>query len=101
MGFKYFSSGSRPARGNPVPNNYKVVKVQPVGNYLVADLCYPDAINFEGRKILVFKDMTRDEFFMLNIIDPHFGESNSIVARFKPDREGWSNALKFASHVCE
>jgi len=94
LGFGCRSScGDSPVRGNPIPSRYTVRRVQPVGRNLVAMLNYPDAINFEGNKILVFEDMTIQELDQQTAIDPHFTKFGKLLARFRPTRRGWEAAL--------
>lgn len=59
---------------------------------------YPDCTNFEGRKILVFQDVSISMLLDQGAIDPHFSEANNFhhpIARFIPTPEGWEMAKKF------
>jgi len=85
---------------NPNPINFKILKVEEFGRNLVAQIAYPDCINFEGIKICVFKDMSKIEIESLYSIDPHFSEgSQSPFARFKPNKEGWQFACILARNI--
>lgn len=42
--------------GNPNPDNYQLIKVQEDGEWLIVKIKYPDCTNFEGAKILIFKN---------------------------------------------
>ena len=59
---------------------------------------YPDCHNYEGNKILVFLDTTREELEKQKAIDPHFSDNPdfiSPVARFEPTVRG----LVMAQHL--
>ena len=87
----------KPPPGNPDPNNYQLVKAEEKNGYLVVMIKYPDCTNYEGNKILVFKDLTLLQLVNQKLIDPHFFPANkkfkSPVARFVPTDEGWNMAL--------
>jgi len=51
--------------------------------------------NFEGVKILVFEG----DFVLRSVIDPHFSEDYSPIARFKPTERGMELARKFAEEL--
>lgn len=81
----------------PDPQYFEIRQVLQIGNNLVAEIQYKHCTNFEGNKILVFKDMSLNYLNNLNTIDPHFSESkNSPFARFKPTYEGIQAAMQFA-----
>lgn len=81
---------------NPVPENFTVERTQRAGSYVCALVHYPDAINFEGRKVIVFRDTTEEAVIDSGSLDPHFAEDGNIIARFRPDDEGWQDALSYA-----
>lgn len=87
-----------PAVPNPNPRNFVVQKREHIGKHVVVLVNYPDANNYEGNKILVFKNCTVDELINQRIIDPHFSENkkfHSPFARFEPTDEGWEAACAF------
>ena len=112
MGFKYFRdmdddycysnySPSEPKEdiksGNPDPNNFKILKSKNIGKFVLLIVYYPDCINYNGNKILVFKesDITRWQLLNLKNLDPHFSEGKDVpspIARFIPTNEGWETA---------
>ena len=51
--------------------------------------------NFDGAKLLVF----RGNFEPGRALDPHFLESNDLIARFRPDEEGLSLAVDFCERL--
>lgn len=83
---------------NPNPYRYKVVSYQGPHPYRVLEVTYPDATNFEGRKILLFKDVTLTDLRLQGFIDPHFSDGPGVhpIARFVPTPEGMAMALKLA-----
>lgn len=87
--------------GNPDPFNWKFVKVEERGKYLILMMEYPDCTNYEGKKILVFENATLIELVNQKMIDPHFFPGNtkykSPIARFEPTDRGWKMALMFVS----
>ena len=83
--------------GNPNPRNFQIVQCESIGHFVVALVRYPECLNFEGQKILVFEDISAETIKNLNSIDPHFCDSDhpSPVARFVPTQKGWSYAIQF------
>lgn len=88
--------------GNPNPSRYKILKEETVGSFLIVDIQYEDCKNYEGRKILVFKDVTFIDLVNQKLIDPHFCDNDkfiSPVARFEPTERGWEWAKLFAKNI--
>jgi hypothetical protein len=89
-----------PKLPNPDPANYKIIKSEQRGRFLVLMIHYPDCTNYEGKKILVFRDVTPLDLLNQKIIDPHFFKSSNVkspVARFEPTDDGWGMALRFST----
>ena len=86
---------------NPDPENFLVIRERAVSGYLVLEIRYPDAKNFEGRKIMVYKGFASIEQLLAatgGTLDPHFAEDRvSPIARFAPTTSGWWNAILFAN----
>ena len=83
---------------NPDPARYKIVKSKEVSPYLILFINYPDCENYEGNKILLFKDVTMDHLLEQKLIDPHFSDAKdkfSPTARFVPSEDGWWMAEMF------
>lgn len=78
------------AAPQPDPYNFKIIDERSIGPYVFAEIDYPDATNFEGRKLLVCRREGFDTLRGLSSLDPHFLEDSGvvIVARFRPDQEG-------------
>lgn len=88
-----------PPVGQPNPENYTIVKCEDFVNACVVEVKYPDALNYEGRKVMVYK-MPLSKVLTKNAgkMDPHFANDGSAApfARFEPTEAGWSAALAFA-----
>ncbi len=79
---------------NPDPKSFRIVNTRSVGRYCIAEIEYHGCTNFEGRKILVFRDIKAEHLKNFREIDPHFSESGiSPIARFVPSKEGWNMAV--------
>lgn len=87
-----------PAAPNPDPGNYRLIQERRLGRYVVVEVQYPDATNYEGRKIMIFKARSFETVVSHNhgVVDPHFSENPkflSPIARFEPTPQGWRNAI--------
>lgn len=101
-GFSRPSNDSTPPKirsGEPDPFKYIIKRTvrSPDGKYVLAEVNYPNCVNFAGNKILLIKtDMMT--FLGRNSLDPHFleeGNDMEIMARFRPTEEGWRAARKY------
>lgn len=73
---------------NPNPKNFKIEKLVELEN-TYAEIFYPDAKNYEGKKVLVFRGQVAKQLLEATEIDPHFSESGlSPIARFAPTELG-------------
>lgn len=94
----------RPARSvNPDPFNYRIIRVQhwEGSPWIVAEVVYPDATNYEGRKVMIYRT-TVENLQAQNRLDPHFCEHRehlSPFARFEPTEAGWSAAVFLARNL--
>lgn len=79
---------------NPNPSNFRILDLDLVGKYIIATVYYPNCTNYEGRKVIVFKNMSTSDIRNLRSLDPHFLENGNIVARFAPTSEGYALARK-------
>jgi len=80
----------------PNPLLYEIVKDIVVNNFLIIMVVYPNCTNFEGKKILVFKDITLEKLKEQKLLDPHFSDSKKYIhpiARFIPNDMGWEMAI--------
>ena len=88
--------------GNPNPNNWEIMRSSKTGRYLLVEIKYLDCNNYEGRKILMFKDIEKQNLIEQGIIDPHFSENkqfHSPIARFEPTKEGWIMGKALCSEI--
>jgi hypothetical protein len=87
---------------NPDPSNYKIIRYLEDINYLIVMVQYPDCTNYEGKKILVYKNCTIKNLLKQKSIDPHFSENKeyySPFARFEPTEKGWKLARKLITTI--
>jgi hypothetical protein len=85
--------------GMPNPTKFSIEESAQIGRFLVVRLKYSGVTNFEGRKILVYEDITIDDFKDQGHADPHFSDNpnfHSPIARFEPTARGWYRAKRFA-----
>ena len=83
------------AKGAPNPYRFAIARSYALGTVCVIEAVYPDATNYEGRKVMVYAHalavvMKQDR------LDPHFCEGEacvSPVARFEPTTRGWDLAV--------
>lgn len=77
---------------NPSPDRYNIKDSKVIGRCLILEVNYPDATNFEGNKIMVYKGFSSCGELLKACsgkLDPHFSKSNvSPIARFAPTDEG-------------
>lgn len=75
---------------NPNPRNFEILRHDEVGGWTVVEVRYPDATNYEGRKVMVFHSRFAD-IAALESLDPHFCDDGHLApfARFEPTDRGW------------
>lgn len=79
---------------NPNPANYEILLslYDDDKKFLLVLIKYPDCTNYEGKKILLYKNTTLEQLLKQKLIDPHFSTSKkyrSPIARFEPTAYGW------------
>lgn len=78
---------------NPDPKKYRILREKRINDFIILKINYTDCTNYEGNKILVFKNCTLlDIVSQKEGVDPHFSNNEKIIspiARFKPDDQGW------------
>ena len=81
----------------PNPTEFKILDEYHYGEYVVVMVEYKGCTNFDGKKILVIHGR---QMYLSNLkakkLDPHFLESNNIIARFRPTKHGFDMAKKLA-----
>lgn len=96
---KSVSSGGNVDSPNPDPKNYRIMNFQRIGRFLIIEVNYPDCRNYEGNKILLYKDVLIDDLRNQGSIDPHFSDNKNMyspIARFVPTNEGRELAVRLA-----
>ena len=102
--YDQISKNENPISINPNPTNWKIIKHLQIGDVLIVKIQYPDCINYEGNKILVYENTNIKSLKKQTKIDPHFSENKkykSPLARFEPTDHGWNMAEKFAKSLNE
>lgn len=97
--FKELQGGPLP---NPNPKNYKILDHISIGEYIILKIKYLDCVNFEGKKILVYRNVSIEKIKNQKLIDPHFSQNTkfiSPIARFLPTNEGWDMAVLFCKSL--
>jgi hypothetical protein len=85
---------------NPNPKNFIIQRQIKIGKFFLLLVQYPDCLNHEGQKILVYYDISYKKLMNQKSLDPHFSNNKkfiSPVARFEPTERG----LKMAESFCK
>lgn len=81
---------------NPNPKNFRIEALIELENTYV-EVFYPDAKNYEGRKVMVYKGKVAEQIMKAAELDPHFSDKGlSPIARFAPTTEGKFIAMRVA-----
>jgi len=73
---------------NPNPKNFKINALLELENTYV-EAFYPDAKNYEGNKVMVYKGRVAEQIMAATELDPHFSDIGlAPIARFAPTLEG-------------
>ena len=89
-----FNQGYTKSLQDPDPAKFKILWLEQRGPYVFATIEYPNCVNYDGLKMLVFKT-TKDELQKRILIDPHFDESDpTLIARVRPTNEGITEAVE-------
>lgn len=75
----------------PDPNNYFIRTHEQIGMFLIVMVRYPNCTNYEGLKILVYRNVTLEQLQKQKHLDPHFSSNadfHSPIARFEPTARG-------------
>ena len=102
---RWFSSCSTETSsrvGNPDPRRFEILRIVGfVGSGTAVEVRYPDAKNYEGRKILVYRCSAK-VIEEQKVLDPHFCDDSSHpspFARFEPTKDGWEAAMRLAKSL--
>lgn len=81
---------------NPDPKNFRIIKAYEGVSGVALRVEYPDCTNYEGVKILLFREVSLKRLLKRKTLDPHFcdkGFHKSPFARFEPTDFGWNIAV--------
>lgn len=92
---------------SPDSGKYDISRIERVGPHLVVEATYPNCTKcaYEGRKVMVFLNITEIDAIRWKRIDPHFrdptlkyplSEAPPPVARFPANDAGWRDAVAYA-----
>ena len=89
MGLNLFSSSSfdnpygEIRVGQPNPTSFKIIREYDKENYSLVEMKYDNCTNYEGHKILLFKEpLSKVLIVNDNIIDPHFSDNKLKISPF-------------------
>ena len=95
---RYYPAEVVTSAPNPRKDRWRLLEGCLLQNSYVLKVKYLDCTNFEGVKIMVFTGKYTDKDEM----DPHFADDDpSLIARFRPDAQGWALALELARKLSE
>ena len=81
-------------------SNFRILKHCQKDKFLVVKIRYNNCGNFEGEKILIYKNITIKDLENMKIIDPHFSNENiSPIIRIIPTNDGWKMALELSEYL--
>ena len=85
---------------NPNPKNFKILNITQIKKNVLLVVQYPDCINYEGKKIMVYYNVKKSEILKLKSLDPHFCDNCiSPFARFEPTEKGLTEAYDLAGKL--
>jgi hypothetical protein len=86
---------------DPNPTNFIIRKYSEQNGHIVILINYPNCKNYEGEKVIVFKNTTWEQIRNLKEIDPHFTDEKTIkpFARFEPTVDGWLSAVNLIESI--
>jgi len=85
---------------NPNPKNFKILQITQVGKNVLLVVQYPDCTNYEGKKIMVYRNVKASEIRAMKSLDPHFCDNHiSPFARFEPTDKGLTEAYDLAKKL--
>jgi len=90
-----------PRKGDPIPARFHIQRVFVANGHIAAEVVWPDASNYEGRKIALYR-CTLAELSAAKTLDPHFNEKRGPlvpIARFEPTEYGWSMAVEIVKCI--
>jgi len=101
FGGRSTSCGGDLVPGNPNPKRFSIARHASFREATVVEAVYPDAKNYEGRKIMVYC-CDLQTILGQETLDPHFcdhGEHLAPFGRFEPTEAGWNAACALAEAI--
>ena len=87
---------------DPDPTNFRISIYNEQNGNVAILVKYPNCKNYEGEKIIVFKNTTWGQIRNLEELDPHFTEEDNVIkpfARFEPTLDGWLSAVELLKNL--
>lgn len=80
---------------DPNPSVFSIIKIASCNRNVAIVIKYPNCKNYEGDKIIVYRNVAVSEVLGAREIDPHFKDAGKLkpFARFEPTDEGWDKAM--------
>jgi len=96
--FKSCMTNFTPNVSAPDPSRWELIASQVYLGGYVLTVRYPDATNYEGIKVMVYRGRyPGNRAILKRKLDPHFTRrKNSPIARFRPDDDGVEMARDLA-----
>jgi hypothetical protein len=88
--------------GNPDPRRFSVRRARQVGRHLLVEVVYPDCKNYEGRKVILYRDTPITALEGMRHLDPHFTDHRDGIvpfARLEPTDEGWAAGIALCAEL--
>lgn len=89
----------------PDPRKFTILRGLEIGvggKFLLVEIEYHGCTNFEGRKILLYRGVSRYKLESQTVIDPHFSDGEKHIhpiARFVPTDDGWRMGILLATEL--
>lgn len=86
----------------PDPGVFTIEKHFSNKDHTVVIVDYPDASNYEGKKIIVYLYTSYEQIVKERRLDPHFTSAKINVkpfARFEPTQLGWAKACDLINNI--
>ena len=90
---------------NPNPKNYTILDHKQINGNIALLVDYKGCTTYEGKKVLVYKNVTWAHVNMMKELDPHFSEEKNSVfkispfARFEPTDEVMTCAMMLMENL--
>lgn len=89
--FDIYSDKQNNKNVNPDPSKYEIIDYVEDNSHLLILIKYHGCTNYEGLKLLLFRNCTLEQLKQQKDIDPHFSNNKTKIspfARFEPTMHG-------------